>query len=410
MGNYKYLICVSAKNKETGEAINNNKFYEMKENDDGTFTSYFGRIGEKPQIKSYSMDRWDGVYKQKTTKVRNGYIYKDMTHIKSTTKTSTFKDVSDSAVMSLLSTLQNYSNKSLIDNYTVSSDAVTMVQIDSAQDVLNNISKLVGKRVITNDEIDEQLMDLYSIIPRKMKTTRDFVLNGDGDKKKAKAILQREQDAVDVMRGQVSISSTADGDEEQTLEDVLGVKISKVKDDKVINTITDLMGDESRRFKNAYEVIKSATQEAFEKQKKESVKHWTRLLWHGSRNENWLNILKTGMKIRPAGAVITGAMFGYGVYWANRCRKSIGYTSLSGSYWAGGNSSRGFLALFDVNTGMELRTSNHESWMYSMDYKKLRAKGDYDSLYALKGADLYNDEFITYKENQCTIKYLVEIN
>jgi poly [ADP-ribose] polymerase len=36
--------------------------------------------------------------------------------------------------------------------------------------------------------------------------------------------------------------------------------------------------------------------------------------------------------IRPSGAVYTGSMFGDGIYFADKAAKSIGYSSLSGSY------------------------------------------------------------------------------
>jgi len=39
-----------------------------------------------------------------------------------------------------------------------------------------------------------------------------------------------------------------------------------------------------------------------------------RLFWHGSRNENWWSIINTGLVLRPTNAVITGKMFGYGIY------------------------------------------------------------------------------------------------
>jgi hypothetical protein len=48
-----------------------------------------------------------------------------------------------------------------------------------------------------------------------------------------------------------------------------------------------------------------------------------RLYWHGSRNENWFNIMQTGLLIRPSGAVHTGSMFGDGIYLLIRLRNLL---------------------------------------------------------------------------------------
>lgn len=410
MGQYAYLICVQASDIDTGEAKNNNKFYEMKENNDGTFSVNFGRIGSSSQNTSYSISEWDKVYRNKTQKVRNGYIYKDITSLKSTVVQSSLKDVKDSSVLKLLTDLQKYAKQSIIDNYTVTSESVTQAQIDEAQKIIDKIADQLKYKSIRNSEIDKNLIELYSIIPRKMKKVQDHILNGDGDKKKAQSIIQNEQDTLDVMRGQVSIQNTSTSNGDKTLEDVLGVKINKVTDQAIIDQVKTLMADNAKRLVNVYEIEKSETQKAFDKQKQESIKHWTKLLWHGSRNENWLNILKTGLKIRPSCAVQTGAMFGNGEYFADKCQKSIGYTSVKGSYWANGNSSQAFLAIYEVNTGMEMRIERDDSKFRTFDFNKLRAEGNYDSLFVKGGYDLRNNEYIIYKESQSTIKYLVEIN
>ena len=48
-----------------------NKFYEMTENGDGTFTARYGAIGTTGATKTYPMSRWTGIYNEK---VRKGYI------------------------------------------------------------------------------------------------------------------------------------------------------------------------------------------------------------------------------------------------------------------------------------------------------------------------------------------------
>ena len=137
----------------------------------------------------------------------------------------------------------------------------------------------------------------------------------------------------------------------------------------------------------------------------------TKLLYHGSRNENFLSILQTGLKIRPKGVQTTGSMFGDGIYAANKARKSIGYTSLRGSYWASGHSNRAYLAIFEFATGKEWNLLDNQSWsgwMSRIDESQVKSKGC-DSVFAKGGVDLRNDEYVVYNSNQCTIRYLIEL-
>jgi poly [ADP-ribose] polymerase len=244
-----------------------------------------------------------------------------------------------------------------------------------------------------------------------MKKTQYHLLDTSKDtagyRAEAKKFITQEQDNIDVMRQQVSMQSNGNGDESRTLEDALGIKIGHVTAEE-IDQIKNLMGADAHKFKKAFKVINHGTQGKFEERKTKSFKHWCKLLWHGSRNENWLNILKTGLLIRPSGAVFTGSMFGNGIYFANKAAKSIGYTSLRGSYWAGGSNNTAYLALYEVNSGLEFRTQTRESWMSNCDAEKIRAR-NCDSLFCAGGADLRNDELIIYDHHQCTVKFIIEI-
>jgi len=130
--------------------------------------------------------------------------------------------------------------------------------------------------------------------------------------------------------------------------------------------------------------------------------------WHGSRNQNWYFILQKGLLIRPSGAVHTGSMFGDAAYFANKATKSMGYSSVRGSYWAGGNSDSGYLAIYAVDTGYQKHIYKHDSSCYSLSNAVLDKEG-YDSVYAHGGADLRNDEFTIYDTTKCTIQFLVEL-
>lgn len=63
-------------------------------------------------------------------------------------------------------------------------------------------------------------------------------------------------------------------------------------------------------------------------------------------------------------------MFGNGIYAANKVRKSIGYTSLKGSYWARGSSDRAYLAIFEFATRTEWRVLDNEKYKSWMRYNR----------------------------------------
>ena len=121
---------------------------------------------------------------------------------------------------------------------------------------------------------------------------------------------------------------------------------------------------------------------------------------------NQLGIVSEGLKMNPD-APITGKMFGHGMYFAPRARKSVGYTSLQGSYWAGGNSKKAYLLVFKVAYKNPIVTDTWQSWMGGI--KNLKDILPHDAIYAKAGRDLRNDEVIIYDERMCTIQYVIEL-
>jgi poly [ADP-ribose] polymerase len=132
------------------------------------------------------------------------------------------------------------------------------------------------------------------------------------------------------------------------------------------------------------------------------------IFWHGSRNENWIHILEKGLLIRPSSAIQTGSMFADGIYFADKAKKSFGYTSANNSYWARGSSDTAIMALYKVHVGNQYKIKHHTSECYKFSKKYLKDKGNYDSCWAIGGADLKNDEFVVYDISQATIFALVE--
>lgn len=388
---------------------NNNKFYNMHDNSDGTFTVEWGRVGQNSRKTTYSISKWDRMYRNKINKG-----YQDVTEIyaeKESNDHNDYSDIENPEVQKLVKDLQSFANKSVSRNYIVTSENVTEKQVEEAQryiDELTNLNK------VDKDRVNTLLLEIYKIIPRRMSNVRAHLFEENGGmrltQEKLKRKIESEQSTLDVMRGQVSTNNKTDRvDKQISLLDAMGLYIESINEDDLAN-IEIMMGPNYRQFKQAFRITNYNTENKFQNFiNNKAYNSDIKMFWHGSRNENWWSILDSGLVLRPANAIITGKMFGYGIYFADQCRKSINYTSVRGSYWARGNQNKGYISLFKVNTGNMYRVKNHAGWMTNLNNRKLKEIGPYDSIFAEGGADLRNNEYIIYNQEQTTIKYIVEI-
>jgi len=239
-----------------------------------------------------------------------------------------------------------------------------------------------------------------------MKNVKENLINSissNYELDKARKLIEQEQSLLDTLESEIKSNATKTNG--KPILETMGIDMEIEKDPKMIEKINRFLGKNKEYAKNIYKVVNHATQKSFDEHLAKAKNKETALLWHGSRNENWMGILQGGLKIRPAGAVITGAMFGNGIYFANRSQKSVGYTSLKGSYWASGSSNKGFIALFSVHTGNAKEIKRWDSSHCNLHNNI----GKHDSVFAKKGESLKNDEIIVYKSEQATISYIIEM-
>ena len=397
----RYLVMVTA-------SANNNKYYKQIPHGD-SWTAEYGRVGSSPQRREYSMSQWESKYNEK---IRKGYVdqsdlVEDLIQADKPKK-SEYREIENKVIAEIVERLQSMARKAISDNYTISSNKVTQAMIDEAQDILTSLINLDDV-----ESFNETLLKLFTTIPRKMGNVQSYLSKSKDD---FSDIIQKEQDLLDVMKGQVvqkqiideSVNENSE-QKENTILEQLGLVFEECNK-KDIAIIKDALGSCSDKFYKAWRVKNIKTQRRYDDFVKENNIKNTKLLFHGSRNENWWSIINSGLVLKPTNAVITGKMFGYGIYYAPKARKSLGYTSLSGSYWTRGNSSSGFMALMDVAYGKPYDVYSFDSKYYDFNYEKLQqvCKGA-NCLHAHEGSMLRNDEIIIYKEEQCTIRYLIEL-
>ena len=185
---YKYLYLVKVEPN-----ANNNKFYKIIQTDDNNFTVEYGRIGAGGfQTAHYNMSQWNKKVREKEKK---GYV--DNTRLVAEVvvkkkKIKEYLDIPNQVIASIVLRLQSMARQAIADNYTISSNKVTQIMIDEAQLTLNNLMS-----ADTIELFNKVLVELFKIIPRKMKKVKDNLAKKIED---FGEIIQKEQDLLDVMR------------------------------------------------------------------------------------------------------------------------------------------------------------------------------------------------------------------
>ena len=209
----RHLVMVTA-------GANNNKYYDMTPHGD-SWTATYGRIGSGSQTRTYPMSQWNSKYNEKINK---GYVdqtdlVKDLISTEKP-KQSEYKEIENKVIAEIVERLQAMARKAISENYTISSNKVTQAMVDEAQTILTSLLSIEDK-----SEFNNTLLKLFTVIPRKMGSVRSYIAQDDTQFAK---IISREQDLLDIMKGQVV--------QKQVIEEV--------KDDKPLydRTILEQLG------------------------------------------------------------------------------------------------------------------------------------------------------------------------
>lgn len=408
---YAYLVLVNAAN-------NNNKFYEIVLNPDYSIDVYYGRIGASTVHKCYGSHEKD-FYTLKHSKEIKGYS--DVSALHSTIDTGkeriaeelSHKDIDNESVNEAVTLLIKSSRDFVKKNYTIKAQDITLKMVVVAQCDIDNlaVAMKISDDAYAIAEFNRWLETLFTDIPRRMKDVNCFLAKSREDFEK---IYDREQEMLDNIKGQIiSLPTKNIAPKDMTVLEANGLQMRPVtykEEDEIIAHLGNDYNGKSceRRYVKAFKVENQATRESYEKFKAEHniSRKDVKLFYHGSKVENWYSIMKSGLSLNP-NAIVTGKMFGNGIYFASECRKSLNYMDVAGSRWNDGRRKSGFTAIYAVALGKCYEPS-------SPLYGGFTAKDLPDgctSVYASKrnqGLGLANDEYVVYDQAQCTIKYLVE--
>ncbi|QDU92977.1 WGR domain-containing protein [Lignipirellula cremea] len=136
----------------------------------------------------------------------------------------------------------------------------------------------------------------------------------------------------------------------------------------------------------------------------------TALLFHGTRSVNVSGILREAMRMpkQLVGVVITGAMFGPGLYFADDWKKSAGYTSMKNSFWTRGAGAvpgrEAFMFAVEVALGNPFVAPAANGYIAAPDgHHCVFGKGG-------GATGLQNNEFVVFKPEQHRLRYLAEFS
>jgi poly [ADP-ribose] polymerase len=371
----------------------------------GVIEIEYGRVDSTSTKLTKPLSQWNSIYKEKTKKG-----YKDVTDLV-TEKVVETDEVDDTEVLSkldeakvnaFLDLMQKYTDGLVKNTYSVTYKSVTVEQVKKAQAILDEFDKLDKK----NEKlVNEKLIELYTVIPRKMGKVQYHLLPAlDLDK-----ALEKEQDNIDAMSAKVQMydqekanakkNKTKKEKPKQTLLDVLGLSsMTEIKSNSELKYLIDQVGGRTK-VEAIFELNKPEENQIFDGWMDKQSNKQTRTLIHGTRCSSVLSILKQGLKIRPSGNFqFSGKVYGNGNYFSEVVAKSLNYT---------GYDNDKILLVYEVHTGNPFV---YDGWYrgnsFDLNYKELQKRG-FDSTYVKAGNGLLNSEIIAYNEEQCRVKYII---
>ena len=398
-----YLTCI---NPDTRGGRGNYKFYRLSQRPDGLVTARYGRIGQhggfgsEREIKD-PMPSWMFEIR-KAEKMTKGYVDRTSTFCQGSAhvvgEETPIETVADNLYQRLLSFAQHRVSSSLMKG-----TVVTTTQVDDCQKLLNRLGRC--RKV---ESFNERLLDIMSISPRSVASVAAEMARTSNDFGR---IIDREESLLAAMR---AVASDADAPKKAARDGFIakGINWNELVGEELARALAHVPSKLRNKVSRVYSIDPEGQRKRFASylEKRGMDESDVRLMWHGSRNENWCSIVASSLILNP-NAQITGKMFGYGIYFGydnndGGAYKSWNYTSAYGSYWAHGNSNTAFMGLYECAYGKP----HHPNKVNSFSKTWLDSNG-FDCVHA-RGGDcgLYHDEVVFYDEAAVCLKYLYEFS
>ncbi len=343
--------------------------------------------------------------------------------------TNGFKAIADKVLSKFIESIVVANDEKLKQEYSKSIEEIPAECIEQANKILINMQKDLEDDSLTAQSFNTYLKELFVQLPIAI-SKQDGYFATSSNKKHFEDTISTLQDKLDSICQQLR---TFNEEEERAkkgdscLETILeanNLEMRNVTEDEK-KKILECMSDQSDNYVRAWHVTNHATEKRFQdycKQEGLTEENGISHLWHGTGFENLWSIFKSGLYLNPeaikSNVRICGKAFGYGLYFAPYCKKSMGYTSAAGAMHRGDSSNKGgYILIFKVATGKpyDIYKEGHKRPNHWEDFHRDHpdrhctwAGGDLPGANGLKR--LAYDEVIVYQECQATIEYVVEFS
>lgn len=260
------------------------------------------------------------------------------------------------------------------------------------------------------DDFNQKLLTLMGLSPRKVDryrggTIRSFLAPKAGTEdeqvKIFADIIEREETLLRSMEASANLTSGLKSKEVKSPFGNIEVRLATEEEAQYVQShLTDNL---RKVIKRIFRVTPIDQEKKFEDYVNARKIQDIKMLWHGSRNANWISIIQNSLMLNP-NAIITGKMWGNGIYFAPSPIKSWGYTSWNNAKYTKENSTTAYMGLYKTAYG----TPYFPSQLMKAT-KALLDEQHADCLHAEAGnQSLLMDEIVYFDEDAVCLQYLVE--
>jgi poly [ADP-ribose] polymerase len=412
---------------------NNNKFYEVKLEDDDSVIARYGRVGAQGVVenKGYGESTFDSVIAKKKKK---GYREVDILTTNNVATTSTASSPVHTSLVEvakrdiakhnpelnqLLERLAKINKFQLLAASGGQIDIVdgvvrtplglvTLNSVKTAQDKLVSLEHFIKTSHSDDKGYISTLEDYLTLVPQKIPAKRGwhtaFFTEFTSFQKQNELLEQLENS---IISNSAAPPTPVTDKKDAEVKRVFGYSLDKVSDRDVFKRVEKYYTSNINRghacshlkLKNLFVITNDDKKARYHRMLGKVGNE--KQLWHGTRAHNVLSILKAGLIIPTSsgGYTITGRMFGDGVYFSDQSSKSLNYAH---GYWGGGpRENNCFMFLANVAMGKE----------YVPPRPMHRPPAGYDSMFAIGGkSGVANNEMIVYDLDQTHLAYLCEFD
>lgn len=374
---------------------NTNREVRMVQTGDTRFEVITSRVGATPVRKPYPLKYWDTIYNKH---IADGFtditVYAGNNNVR-----SDYVGLSD-RVTNFIERLRKDAETTYkpVQTWMAQTSVKTESMVEKARELLRTLSENTPLQ-----QFNEVLLDILRYCPMEMQDVKEYLAETEQDKG---AIIEFQSNRLDALEVEIKA-----GKGKENILDTLGLSCRPMTDEEIYQT-KEHMTDSKQSFVRGWRCTNFETEKEFNDfVRKTDAK--TYFYFHGSGNENIFSIWVKGLRLKIDGVRKTGSMFGKGIYFAKRAKKSLGYTSVRWKHAPGVSSERdshdghAYLLVYKVAYKNALHVQEYHVWMHNAEESRFM-KG-HDALYAHKGTCLRNDEIIVYTQQQATLYAIIEV-